>query len=186
MKDEIIKRNLGLIKKVINDLHCRYNIIDEYDDLYQIGAIGLVRAAEKYDKTKTKESTFFYTCIRNQILQHFTLNTMKKRKEIAVSLYTDIGENRELIDVIPDSKDIEKELITLETRNAIRKALNKMKNKQYKKYLLEYYGIDRPSLNMYQIAQKYGVSYQYIQQSIKRGLEILRKELKNEKILFKD
>ena len=186
MKDEIVKRNLGLITKVINDLHCRYNIIDEYDDLYQIGAIGLVRAAEKYDKTKTKESTYFYTCIRNQILQHFTLNTMKKRKEFTISLYTDIGENRELIDVIPDSKDIEKELITLETRNQVRKALNKMKNRKYKLYVMEYYGIDRPAINMRQISKKYGVSHQCVQECVKRGLEILRKELKNEKNIFKD
>lgn len=190
-RNNIILKHLYLVPIVIRNTHCQYHTKEEYDEFYQIGSLGLVKAMEKYDKTKSTKK-YLYTCIRQEIMRYFQYKSTKSRypTKRTISLNDLIGEDTELIELIPSNTNIEEEVITNETKNRIRKRLNKLKNTKYKAILFEYYGIDTNSKNLTEIAQKYGVSRQYIQQQIKRGLEQLRKELekefKNEKDVIKN
>lgn len=83
--------------------------------------------------------------------------------------------NEEYIEFLRDSYNLEEDVIT---RLTVRDALNKLKNKRYKQFIVEYYGIDCPALNTHELARKYGVSHQNVQQVIKWGLRLLRKEMK--------
>jgi RNA polymerase sporulation-specific sigma factor len=72
---KIFNDNFKLVKTVIK----KYQFIsrDEYDDLFQEGCLGLLKAICKYKEDKnTKFTTFAYTCIDNEIKMY-----LRKRKK---------------------------------------------------------------------------------------------------------
>ena len=69
VKDDIILNNLGLVNKVIMD-KIIYNIAD-YDDLFQVGCVGLIVAVNTFDESKNvKFSTYAYKVIHMEILNY--------------------------------------------------------------------------------------------------------------------
>lgn len=177
--NELITENLYLVKTAIKQLHCKFNSEEEWQEYYQIGCLGLVKATKTIDLTKAKKK-YLLRGIKYEILLNFKSNTLKKNFK-TISLNELVGDETEKIDLIPSDFDIEEEILRLDRKDIVHKALNKLKNTQYKKFLYEYYGIDTPELNQSEIAQKYGISKQCVQNQIQRGLKILKKEL--EKLL---
>lgn len=175
MKDEIVLNNLGLINKVIKDMNCQITNQDDFEEYYFVGLVGLLMASKKYDENKGK-STFLYNGIRKALIFNFLYRTRQKRNKLnkEISLNTPTA-NGEIQDYIPDTFRFENQVIN---KIIVHDALNKLKNTKYKQFIIEYYGIDCPALNTRELALKYGVSKQSVQQTIKWGLEVLRKELK--------
>ena len=68
----LFEENVGLIRYVINKkvnkaYACSIPSVD-YDDLFQVGAVGLCQAAQTYDQSKgVKFSTYAVCCISNSI-----------------------------------------------------------------------------------------------------------------------
>ncbi len=180
MRDEIILENKSLIYKVIKDLHCRIRDDEEEDEYFFIGLMGLIKAIDKYDKTRSSKSTFYYTCIKNEITSYFGVRTHKKRNNglREISLNTIINEETELIDLIPDNKRFEEDVMT---KDEVKYLLSKLKDRRYKQLLIEYYGINTKPLNMSQLADKYGLKRQSVHKSIHRTLDKLRKIYKENK-----
>lgn len=180
MKDKIILDNLGLIYKAIKELNCIYKNEDEFEQYYYSGLIGLIQASKNYDCTKG-ESTYLYNSIKNEIKRLFHEKSALKRAGETISLNTTIY-GAELSDYISSGYDLEKEILNkVETE----RLLSTLKESQYKTFLKEYYGIDTPQLNSFEIAQKYGVSHQFVSERIKYALKKLRKEY-NEKVNIKN
>lgn len=175
MKDKIVLDNLGLINKAIKDLNCRYRNQDEFEAYYYAGLIGLIKASKTYNSEKGK-STYLYKSIERRIKTVFDYNSNSRRNngKIPISLNTEI-KDMELMNIIASDYNLEKEVIN---KILIEDTLNKLKNKRYKKFIIEYYGINQEALNMQEIALKYGVSKQCVQQSIQWGLKLMRKEIK--------
>lgn len=74
-----IENNIGLIHHVINKYYPNF-YATEYDDLVQIGSIGLIKAIKKYNSKKSKLSTYATYYIRSEIDHHFNhLNTYKNK-----------------------------------------------------------------------------------------------------------
>jgi len=71
-KEKIVLENLPLIKKVASKIY--YKLPDscdvEFDDLVNVGVIGLLKAIENYDEKKAKLSTYAYIRIRGEILDY--------------------------------------------------------------------------------------------------------------------
>ena len=68
-KKKLVEDNLNLIKKVASKIY--YRLPDcsiDFDDLFQVGVIGLIKAAENYNEDKGKFSTYAYIRIRGEIL----------------------------------------------------------------------------------------------------------------------
>lgn len=62
----MVIKNTGLVKKVISDRFLVYS--EWYEDMYQEGIIGLIKAASRYDPSKGAQlSTFAYLCVKNEI-----------------------------------------------------------------------------------------------------------------------
>lgn len=175
MKDKIILNNLGLIHKAIKNLHCQYRTKDQYEEYYYAGLFGLIKAS-KVQNYNISKSSFLYICIKNEINRQFKKNNANKRKiKYTLSLNKEMTEyGEEFIEQLEDNYNLEKDVIT---RLFIKDSLNKLKNKRYKQFIMEYYGIDTPPLNLQEIAEKYGVSKQNVQQLIQWGLKLLRKEI---------
>lgn len=185
MRDKMILDNLGLIHRAMKDLHCDFTDKDNIEEIYYHGLLGLIKAVDSYDKDKST-STYLYVCIANSIKGYFKAKTMQKRYSKLKDISLDQPyQNNDiyLIDILPSDENIEENYMKKDTQERVRKVLNKLKNKLEMKCLCEYYGIDSKAQNYRQMARKYGVSYQCIQQRVKRGLKNIKKELEKE---FKD
>lgn len=91
--DELVKQNLGLVGLVVKDL-VKGN--QDRDDLFQIGSIGLIKAANGFDETKNiKFTTYAAQCIRNEILMEFRRQGGKSRNAPTLSFEAPIKRNNE-------------------------------------------------------------------------------------------
>jgi RNA polymerase sigma factor (sigma-70 family) len=81
----LVEENIGLVGGVIRD-HVRdaHGIgVFTRDDLFQIGCIGLCKAASAYKPGKTKFSTYAYILIRNEIFDALEYATLRRNREQA-------------------------------------------------------------------------------------------------------
>ncbi len=70
-REKIILDNISLVKKVASKIYYRLPKGDiEFDDLVNVGVIGLMKAIQKYDRDKAKFSTYAYIKIRGEILDY--------------------------------------------------------------------------------------------------------------------
>ena len=68
-RKEMILENLPLVKKVASKIHRRLpEGTVEFEELINVGVIGLMKAVDRYDETKAKFSTYAYIKIRGEIL----------------------------------------------------------------------------------------------------------------------
>ncbi len=68
-KKELIEENIPLVKKIANRIFRRIpEGTIEFEDLVNTGIIGLIKAANNYDKSKARFSTYAYIKIRGEIL----------------------------------------------------------------------------------------------------------------------
>ena len=67
-KQKLIEDNMNLVYSLVSKEYPTY-IHDE--DIIQCGMVGLCKAAEKWDESKSQFSTFAWRCIRNEICQEF-------------------------------------------------------------------------------------------------------------------
>lgn len=68
-KKEIVLENLPLVKKIASKIYKRLpEGTIEFDELVNVGVIGLIKAVENYNEVKAKFSTYAYIKIRGEIL----------------------------------------------------------------------------------------------------------------------
>jgi RNA polymerase sporulation-specific sigma factor len=68
VKTKLIEDNMGLVYSLIHREYPQY-INDE--DIVQSGMLGLCKAAERWDESKSKFSNYAWHCIRNAIVDEF-------------------------------------------------------------------------------------------------------------------
>ena len=160
MKDQEIIKHIPLIKKVIKDMHCRYRTVEEYQDYYSAGTLGLVKGAKTYDGS-VKVSTYLYACIKNEIAQVFAYNSRQKRYGQVESLNRPLldGDERsgELQDTIASDENIENQFQEKESYENLYRAINRLK--PYKrKLIIENYGIGCTRKTIRELAKEHGKS----------------------------
>lgn len=82
-RNKLIEENMGLVGRVIKDRvrDVRGVGIHTYDDLFQIGCIGLCKAADTYRPGKERFSTYAYILIRNEIFDALEYATLRRNRE---------------------------------------------------------------------------------------------------------
>lgn len=85
-RNELITENMKLVYYVLNKYYHKY-IGDE--DMIQVGMVGLVKAADKFDESKSKFSTFAVLCIRHAIQDELR----KRNKEPKMMSLEDLMED---------------------------------------------------------------------------------------------
>jgi RNA polymerase sigma-B factor len=69
LRNELVRLNIGLVRKEVH--HWLHQCSESYDDLLQVGCIGLIRAIERFDMSKGNAfSSFAIPYIRGEI-QHY-------------------------------------------------------------------------------------------------------------------
>jgi len=178
MREKKILDNLGLIYKVMKDMNCQYKDQDDFDDIFGAGLIGLINGIDTLDDSKSK-SKYLYMCISNNIKILFKYRTSKKNfngmKEISIN--QPLRNEKYLEDIIPNNVDIEKETINKELIEKIIKIINKFKKEKNIEIICKYYGLGYPKKTLRELAEEYNVSFQSIQQRIKRDIKKIKREI---------
>jgi len=83
MKQKLVEDNMGLIGTVIKENVKNVNNLGifTYQDIFQIGCVGLTKAAMNYKPGKDKFSTCAYIYIRNEIFNALDYATVRRRNE---------------------------------------------------------------------------------------------------------
>lgn len=157
-KQKIILDNTPLIKKVASKIFFKLpkECGIDFDELVNVGVIGLIKAIDKYDREKAKFSTYAYIKIRGEILDflrslHIVPRTMrdkiKKEKEenpnkaiplsnlaIMISMEKAVGDEdgkTKLIDTfVSKDRGPEEEAINSELREVLEKAMMDLNEKE--------------------------------------------------------
>ena len=83
-QQKLAETNMGLVGQVITDCVHDPNQAGmfNYDDLFQIGCVGLCKAAETYDPDgRARFSTYAYMLIRNEIYKKLEYATLRRNRE---------------------------------------------------------------------------------------------------------
>jgi len=81
----LVKNNYNLVRRVIKDKFSVYH--EWYDDMFQEGVIGLIRAAAKHKEGGAAQfSTYAYFCIKNEIQKFVSECTDTIRVPVSVGL----------------------------------------------------------------------------------------------------
>lgn len=84
-KADLVIKNQNLVRTVIRDKFSIYH--EYYDDMFQEGTIGLIKAVARYEPDKGAQlSTFAYLCIKNEIQKFVSECTDPIRVPVSVGL----------------------------------------------------------------------------------------------------
>jgi RNA polymerase sigma factor (sigma-70 family) len=85
-QSKLVEENMGLVGQVIKDKvrDVRRIGIFSYDDLFQIGCIGLCKAAATHESGRGRFSTYAYVIIRNEIFAALEYATVRRIREATV------------------------------------------------------------------------------------------------------
>ena len=180
MKDELILDNLRLVYFVIKKMG-----LQKYDnDLYDVGLIGLVKAANTFDDGKGfKFNTYAIQCIRNEISMYIrkmytehgkaNVNTLSLNNVVS----DDDGKDIEFIDTIPDDFDMEEHILEKEKRETLLKAIKTLPERE--KLILRYY-YGKNQLTQKQIAKIINTTQSNVSRLIIRTTKKLREIIEGE------
>lgn len=153
-REALIISHLDFVHYVIWKYYPGYGRNDE-EDIYQIGCLGLVKAANSYDPNKYEFTTYAGTCIHNEIGMHLR-NTSRKNKNIKmVSFCDEINPGQTIEDIIVGNDGID----TFDLDPFIKK-LTKLER--------DYVVLAIRGYNKTDIAREMGVSKSYVSLIFKR------------------
>lgn len=180
---KLVLDNENLIYYVIKKL----GIHKDKDYFYDIGMIGLCKAARSFDsKSDTKFSTYAISCIRNEL---YIYGRKKGNKQWfnMLSLNTDTtGCGVDVIELIPDDIDVENSVIEKETYKELYNAINQLSDiEQFvinHTYGLNGYSTLTQKTILEMIYKKFGIRYYnqcHVSRIKLRAIKKLKKILKN-------
>ena len=168
VRETIIKGNINLVYYTFSRYFKNLEV-GEYEDF---GLIGLIKAVDSYDVEKNADfATFSIICIKNEILGE--LKKISKTKG-DVSLYDGIpwliedDEDMQLINCIPDSKDLIDDFISSVSYEKITSELFATLTDKEKELLKLFFGFYEKKYTQKEIASIYGVHQSQISRTITR------------------
>jgi len=199
-KDKLVLENLSLVKKVASKIYYRLPKGDiEFDDLVNVGVIGLMKAIQKYNKDKAKFSTYAYIKIRGEILDYLrsldilprtVREKIKKEKPVeegkpvplsntavmvSIERALSSDENFRIIDTLVSERDTpEEEVIKKDQKERLLRAIELLSEKE-KKVLQMLYFEER---DLKSVAKEIGVSVSRVSQIKAEAVKKLKAILK--------
>lgn len=166
VRETIIKGNINLVYYTFSRYFKNLEV-GEYEDL---GLIGLIKAVDRYDVEKNADfATFSIICIKNEILGE--LKKISKTKG-DFSLYDGLpwliedDEDMQLINCIPDSKDLIDDFISSVSYEKITSELFATLTDKEKELLKLFFGFYEKKYTQKEIASIYGVHQSHISRTI--------------------
>ena len=169
----LIERNLRLVAHIVKKY---YNVQADSDDLVSIGTIGLIKAIDSYDPSKSaKLSSYASRCIENEILMYLR---SRKKNALDISLDETIDSDKDgnaltLIDILADETDISEQ--TALKLNSERAAVLLGRLPERERTVVELrYGLNgEEPLTQKETAQLLGISRSYVSRIEKKAISAL-------------
>ncbi|NLJ77822.1 MAG: sigma-70 family RNA polymerase sigma factor [Tissierellia bacterium] len=163
-KEELI---LQLKPLVLSSIRRYYNRGDLYDDLIQEGYEVILNAIGDYDPDK---GVYFLGYVSALLRYHY----LEKHREIQpYSLNSKVDGGGEILDLIEGKEDPVADILEIETRGELFRALDCLTHRQ-KEVLIYFYVYE---LNMHEIARRLGIAYRTVVNTKTRAIEKLRNRL---------
>ena len=178
-RDELILNNESLIYLMLK----RMNLYSEREHYYDVGMVGLVKAANTYNPDRGYAfSTLASVCIQNEILYYIRSN---KKHDNTISLDSPVpnqigeDENKSLIDIIASDFNMEDYLIEKEKIEILNKAISTLEPDE--QYLLKHYYSSTTKQSQQELAKMYGTTQPTIARKIKKIIKKLQDIIKYDK-----
>lgn len=169
-KEKLFFENENLIYYVLKKLGV-YHLREE---LYDVGAIGLIKGINNYNSSLSQPTTYLYRCIANEIMM-----TFRKKQLDTISLYTEIDENLTLEDYLPSDYDLEHEAEKQMTINNIYENLKYLTEVE-RNVVMHYFGVfGKEKMTQKTLSERYNTSQANISRIKDRALKKIRKMMKN-------
>lgn len=155
--DDIFMQEERQIKDIIKTFHHM-----EYEDLYQVACIGLLKAIKSYDTSKNiKFNSYMYNVVKNEILMSLrNNNTMKNSNMEEVSTEAQTTDDLTVMDTLKSDINIEDEYLVKEEYRELYELIDKYYSKnEMKKNVM--YALLREEKQI-DVAEKYGISRAYV------------------------
>ncbi len=198
-KEKIVLENLQLVKKVASKIYYRLPKGEiEFDELVNVGVIGLLKAIDKYDKEKAKFSTYAYIKIRGEILDYLrsldivprgirdkikkgevvdeNMNIPLSNSAIFLSIEKAIGDTEDLkfVDTLISKLETPEEYAQkVELREKINEALSTLSEKEKKVIQMIFF----EEKDLKEISQALGISMSRISQIKSQAVKKLKSAL---------
>ena len=155
--DNIFMQEERQIKDIIKTFHHM-----EYEDLYQIACIGLLKAIKSYDTSKNiKFNSYMYNVVKNEILMTLrNNNTMKNSNMEEVSTEAQTTDDLTVMDTLKSDVNIEDEYLIKEEYRELYELIDKYYSKNEMKRNVMY-ALLREEKQI-DVAEKYGISRAYV------------------------
>ena len=155
--DNIFMQEERQIKDIIRTFHHM-----EYEDLYQVACIGLLKAIKSYDTSKNiKFNSYMYNVVKNEILMTLrNNNTMKNSNMEEVSTEAQTTDDLTVMDTLKSDINIEDEYLVKEEYRELYELIDKYYSKNEMKRNVMY-ALLREEKQI-DVAEKYGISRAYV------------------------
>ena len=177
-RSTLIEHNLRLVAHIIKKY---YAGAKEQEDLISIGTIGLIKAVDTFDYTKSHRlATYASRCIENEILMYFR---SRKKLQGEVSLSNSIetdqdGNDLMLMDVVGVDDTMLSDLQDREDSVLVRRLVRECLTDREREIVTLRYGLGgRMPRTQREIAKKLGISRSYVSRIEKRALEKLEEAI---------
>ena len=151
------------------------------EDLISIGTIGLIKAVNTFNSEKRiKLATYASRCIENEILMHLRkIGSQKTEVSFDEPLNTDWDGNELLLsDVLgTDEDEVCRALEDDAERRVLMKAVSSLEGREREIILLRFGLLDGREYTQKEVADRLGISQNYISRLEKRIIEQLRREM---------
>lgn len=172
-RSRLIEHNLRLVAHIVKKY---YNVRADSDDLVSIGTIGLIKAVDSYDTSKsTKLSSYASRCIENEILMYLR---SRRKNALDISLDETIDSDKDgnaltLIDILADETDISEQTAVKLNSERASDYLKRLPERE-RNIITMRYGLDgEEPLTQKEIAEHLGISRSYVSRIEKKAVNAL-------------
>ena len=175
-RNRLIEHNLRLVAHVVKKYS---NTMYETDDLISIGAIGLIKAVDSFNKEKgIRLATYASRCIENELLM---LMRSSKKQSKEVSLFEPVGSDKEgntiqLLDIcVAEEPDIIEQMEEQQKLSKLREYIDNVLTDREREIINLRYGMaDGKEVTQREIADKLKISRSYVSRIEKKALKKLK------------
>lgn len=170
----LIEHNLRLVAHIIKK---NYAAARDQEDLISIGTMGLIKAVNTFDHTKsTRLAPYASRCIENEILMHFRAG---KKYAGDVSLSEPIDTDKEghpltLLDVLADTADLADAVDIRLAGETLGQYMEEVLTPREKEIIFLRFGLKGDPLPQREVAKKLGISRSYVSRIETKALSKLR------------
>ena len=176
-KEKLIEHNLRLVVYIAKKFE---NTGLNIEDLFSIGAIGLIKAVQTYNfDKKIKLATYASRCIENEILMQLR-KTNKLKNEISLDepLNLDSDGNELLLqDVLYSDESVSKDMDKSAEKQIVWNIINKLNGREKQIMMLRFGLGGEEEKTQKEVADIMGISQSYISRIEKKILGKMKKDL---------